>query len=111
MALQPVKFAGQRAENEIDERLLSNAYAEWRDCVQNYINEGDVALICVDYEGDAREEELERVMTDTAERVASAADPGMGRDATRMTIDIDRIYYWAKEEMEKRIDAVREAYE
>ena len=106
--MQPVTFAGKTAKNHVEDSLLDKAREAFRDAVREYINEGDVAIILADFDGDALEEELERIMTDTAERTHAAADPGRsGYSMQDITFDLDDVYYWAKEEMEARIERVR----
>ena len=107
---QPITFAGFTAQNAADQACLDAARAEHQECIQSYINEGDVALVLVDFEGDAMEEQLDDIKKDAAERVQAAADPGRheGLSLSDVTFDLSEVYWWAKEDMERRIDHARE---
>jgi hypothetical protein len=101
-------FGSQTPRNEVDRKLLHRAYVEFRECIQHSINEGDVANVLTEFSGEVLEDELDRIATDTAERVQAAADPGRnGYSLDDVTLDLDEVYYEAKEKMYKRIETVR----
>jgi len=107
MATQPITFAGITAGNDVDQQLLDAARAEWRECVQSSIHEGDVDIVLSDFDGDLQQEELNRIRRDVAERVAHAADPGRltGYSLKDITFDTDDVYYWASDRMWELIAA------
>jgi hypothetical protein len=64
--------------------------------------------VLTDFSGEVLEDELNRIATDTAERVQAAADPSRnGYSMDDITFDLGDVYYEAKKKMYKRIEDVR----
>ena len=94
MTTAQITFAGITAGNDVDQHLLDAARAEWRECVQRRIHEGDVDIVLSDFNGDLQQEELNRIRRDVSERVEHAADPGRltGYSLKDITFHTDAVY-------------------
>jgi len=112
MTTTQATFAGITAENDLESKLLDQARATFREYVTQKIDQGIVAEILDDYEGDERDEILYvDVIVDTAQEVHAAADPGRLKGSEKASVDdinfdLDSILDWTKEEMISRVRKV-----